>query len=480
MDAISPSGAPSPGLTPADSGHNDTEDSATENATRPCYGFNDHYLAYKTVQLYGHRIRYCRKLGGFFIWNGAKWVKDETGAVWRATLDAAWDLYHNTRQTASEKEQLRLKKWIVRAERCSSIESAIKQLQASPEILASAEAFDSDPWLFNVKNGTIDLRTGELRQHQQQDLITSIAPVEYDPVCPPPDRWMRFLAEIFDGNHNLITFIQRACGYALTGSVSEQKLFFLHGSGANGKTTFLKTLMFVMGDYTRRLPSSLLLTARQDKHPTGFADLKGIRFAVTTEVEFGSRLAEATVKELTGGDVLTARRIGQDYFEFEPTHKIFMCGNHLPLIQGTDHAIWRRIALIPFNVTIPDERQDKDLDEKLRSEAAGILNWLISGCLDWQKKGLADPAEVIDATRIYRTDMDVLGDFLNDRCLIAPGARITSADLNRAHKEWCEKNGEQPMNARSLGLRLKERGFKQERTMSTRLWQGLCLKEKSS
>jgi putative DNA primase/helicase len=215
-------------------------------------------------------------------------------------------------------------------------------------------------------------------------------------------------------------------------------------------------------------------------HPTGFADLRGRRLAVTPEVEFGKRLAEVAVKELTGGDLMTARHMRQDYFQFRPTHKIFMCGNHLPVIRGTDHAIWRRIMLIPFTVTFPEERQDKDLPAKLRAEAPGILNWLIEGCLEWQENGLAEPEEVTAATRAYRTDVDILGDFLNDCCVIESNRQATFADLNRAYREWRRANGEQSMTACRFALLLKARGFKKGRTMSVRFWQGLSLKEKGT
>jgi putative DNA primase/helicase len=444
-------------------------------------GLNDLYHARKIVGLHGHEIRYSRELGGFLIWDDKRWTQDKYDNVWRMAIHTAWVTYLEERDAAtSANERSRLHKWVTRAESRRNIEDALKHLQTRAEIIATPCRLDSNPWLLNVNNGTIDLRIGQLREHRPEDLITKIAPVTFDPACPPPDRWLQFLSEIFDGNHELIDFIQRACGYTLTGSVREQKMFFLHGPGANGKSTFLETLMFIMGDYLWRLPANLLLGHSRDTTSPAFADLRACRLAVTTETDSGQRLAEAAVKKLTGGDSLTVCHTRHDRFDFQPTHKVFMCGNHLPIIRGTDHAIWRRIKLIPFNVTIPEERQDKDLPQKLRAEASGILNWLITGCLEWQKGGLAEPPEIMTATRAYRNDMDVLGDFLNDCCFLAPNTQTTSADLNRAYKEWCEKNGERPMSVRWLGLRLKERGFKQERTMSARLWQGLRQKEMNS
>ena len=465
-----------------ESGRNGTAEPPKKSAVAPAYALNDFYHARRIVEMHGSDIRYCAKLGGFLVWDGARWSEDETGEVWRRAIHAAIRTYIDARNAGAKDESARLKKWLSRAERRRSIEDALKHLQAFPDIVTRPEMFDTDPWLFNVSNGTIDLRTGELREHRSEDLITKLAPVTFDPNAAPPKNWLRFLDEIFDGNRAVVDFLQRACGYALTGVVGEHKLFFLHGGGANGKSTFLDTLMFVMGDYARRLAPDLLFGARRDSHPTGLADLRGRRLGVTSEVEFGKKLAEVVVKELTGGDRLIARRMRQDFFEFEPTHKLFMCGNHLPIIRGADHAIWRRIDLIPFTVTIPDELQDKDLPEKLRAEATGILNWLVTGCLEWQSRGLAEPAEVTSATRSYRSDMDVLGDFMNDCCVLDPGAHAMSADLNRVYREWCTKNGETPMSVRRLGLRLKERGLTVELRGNKRLraWIGIGLVERSS
>jgi len=451
--------------------------------SEPTYGYNDLYHARKIVELHGQNIRYCKHLGGFLLWYKTHWAVDSVAMVWHFAIDTAMKISHEIRRAGTRPE---LGKWAAAAESSRYIEDALKQLRVHFKIRESADSFDCDPWLFNVLNGTIDLRTGQLRQHRREDLITRVAPVEFDPAAVP-HRWIQFIDEIFDGNRALIEFVQRACGYALTGSVREQKLFFLHGGGANGKTTFLDTLMYLMGRYSRRMPPDLLFASRADMHPTGFADLRGRRLAVTPEVEFGKRLAEVAVKELTGGDLMTARHMRQDYFQFRPTHKIFMCGNHLPVIRGTDHAIcirgtdhaiWRRIMLIPFTVTFPEERQDKELSARLRAEASGILNWLVEGFLEWQNKGLAEPAEVTTATGAYRSEMDILGDFINDCCTIAPDADTSSADLNRAYKEWCSNNGDRLMSSRWLGLRLRERGLTRIQTgpKRARAWKGIGLR----
>ncbi|MBI5117300.1 hypothetical protein HZA56_12565 [Candidatus Poribacteria bacterium] len=445
--------------------------------TTGAYSLNDLYHARKLVEFHGQHIRHCPKLGGFFIWNGRHWTPDEEGQLWRWTIQTAAHAYNADFSKAANNERVRLNKWITRAQSGASVQQTLKQLQNQPEIMVTPDHFDRDPWLFNVNNGAIDLRTGKLREHRPEDMITKLAPIDFNPACPQPGLWTNFLKEIFGGNQNLVNFIKRVCGYALTGSVAEQKLFLLHGAGANGKTTFLETLMFVMGDYSLPLSSELLFSSRRRTHPPEFADLKECRLAAVTEVEFNKSLSEPAVKKLTAANPLAVRPTRRDRLEFDSSHKLFICADHIPIIQTTDHAIWRRITMIPFNVTIPEERQDKDLPQKLRAEARGILNWLVAGCLEWQKTGLDSPAEVTDAINAYRGDMDPLGAFLADRCDIAPEARENSADLYSSYTDWCECNDERPLCPRLFGMRLRERGFKPERTMFHRIWQGLTRKE---
>ncbi len=450
------------------------------------HSLNDLYHARRFIEFYGKHTRYCRKLEKFLTWNGRHWTPDETGQVWQWVTRAASQAYQADFTSASDHERLRLNKWLARAETCGNIENALKQLRSQPEIIAEPNDFDRDPWLFNVNNGTIDLRTGKLREHRPEDMITKLAPVDFNPHGPQPGLWTNFLNEIFGGNSDLIAFIQRVCGYALTGSVAEQKLFLLHGTGANGKKTFLETLMFVMGSsglppsgpdpYSLSLSPKFLFSAGR-AHAPEFADLKACRLAAITEVEFNKALAEPTLKKLSGAGRLTFQRARRDRLEFDPSHKLFICANHIFVIETTDHAIWQRISLIPFNITIPEERRDKDLPQKLRAQARGILSWLVAGCLEWQKKGLADPAEVTDATRSYRGEMDLIGAFLGDRCDIAPDAGDKSTDLYSSYTDWCECNDERPLCPRVFGMRLKERGFKQHRTNTYRIWQGLTRKE---
>jgi putative DNA primase/helicase len=329
--------------------------------------------------------------------------------------------------------------------------------------------------LFNCLNGTIDLKTGELLQHDPENLCTKVAPVIYDPEAKCP-KFKAFLREIFRDNGDLINFVQRVIGYSLTGINTEQVIFILYGLGANGKTTFLEAIRVALGDYAKSADSSLLLTRSSDVVRNDVARLSGARFVSTSETEAGRHLAEVLVKQLTGGDKVTARFLYSEFFEFDARFKVFLSTNHKPVIRGTDNAIWRRIRLIPFEVTIPEEEQDKDLQGKLRSELPGILAWAVRGCLRYQEYGLGQPEKVSAATQAYREEMDVLGGFLKDRCIMDKDARVPNSKLYPAYKEWCESTGEKPLTQQKLAIVLADRGFRTWRTSVDRGWSGLALK----
>lgn len=257
----------------------------------------------------------------------------------------------------------------------------------------------------------------------------------------------------------MIHFIQKAVGYSLTGNVSERVMFILYGKGANGKTTFLTVLKNLLDDYALQAPVSMLMVKKWDTIPNDIARLFRARFVSATEAEEGQRLAESLVKYITGGDIIVARFLHGEFFEFEPTHKIWLATNHKPIIRGTDKAIWDRIRLIPFNVTIPEEKQDKQLLEKLTQEFSGILTWAVQGCLLWQQEGLGYPEEIKMATQEYRDEMDILGNFISECCIVAKEAQAKSSELYQRYSDWCKENGEIAISQRSFGLKLQEKGF---------------------
>jgi putative DNA primase/helicase len=354
----------------------------------------------------------------------------------------------------------------------------IRLATSEPGIPVLLEQLDADPWLFNVVNGTIDLRTGILRPARREDLITKLAPVIYDPDARCP-TWERFLQQIMAGNTALITFLQRAIGYGLTGVTSEQVLLLLYGTGANGKSTFLEVLRALFGDYARQAEFATFLARTSDAVRNDLARLAGARFVTAVEAASGRRLDEALIKQLTGGDPITARFLYQEFFEFTPQFKLFLATNHKPVIRGTEHAIWRRIRLIPFEVTIPQAQQDRTLPDKLRAELPGILAWAVQGCLAWQRDGLPMPTEVHQATETYREEMDTFGLFLADYCIVDPTdptRRATTGELFDAYLTWCRQNGEHfQLTKTHFGMRLGERGLTPIRLGKERGWAGIAL-----
>jgi putative DNA primase/helicase len=317
---------------------------------------------------------------------------------------------------------------------------------------------DRDGWLFNVVNGTIDLQTGQLREHRREDLITKMAPVAFDAnaTCP---SWDRFMLEIMDDNKDLVGYLQRAVGYAMTADVREQVLFFLYGTGSNGKSTFIDIVLSLLGDYGMQSIPELLMVRQGEAHPTERADLFGRRFVACIEAEEGKRMAESLLKQLTGGDRIRARKCKQDFFEFAPTHKLFLAANHKPGIRGQDFAIWRRIKMIPFTVTFGDDRKDKGLPAKLRAELPGILNWAIRGCLDWKRNGLGEPDEVRQATAEYKSEMDIFARFLEECCVVGANYRAKKTEFYGRYQQWCKDTGEREATATSVTRALHDRGI---------------------
>ncbi len=336
------------------------------------------------------------------------------------------------------------------------------------------DGLDRNPWLLNVKNGTIDILSGEFREHKQEDMITKIANVDYDPAADCP-MWKKFVREIMDYKADIIKFVQTAAGWSLSGDISEQTMFILYGTGANGKSTFLNTIMYLLGDYAIATPTETFMKKSGDNYSNDVARLRGTRFVTTTEVEQGRRLSEPLIKKITGNDEMTARFLYGEFFNFMPTFKIFMATNHKPVIKGTDHGIWRRIKLIPFTERIPEEKQDKHLELKLREEASGILNWLLEGMANWKQERLKTPKAVLFATDEYRGEMDVIGNFIKEKCGQKKEMTIAIKKLYKAYSDWCEENNEHAVSDRFFTLRLKEMGFEQGRTSAERFWVGIGL-----
>jgi putative DNA primase/helicase len=343
--------------------------------------------AARLVREQGKNIRYNAAWKKWVVWNGRFWETDESGAlVHEKGLEMVRNIYDELLKTNDHRERMEIEKFAMISESVRRREAFVKAAQYINELNIRSEDLDKNSWLLNVSNGTIDVLTGEFREHRQEEMITKIANVEYDSQADCP-LWKKFVREIMDYKEDLIRFLQTAAGWALTGDTSEQTMFILYGSVANGKSTFLNTIMNILGDYATATATETFMKKAGDQTTNDIARLRGIRFVTTTEAEQGRRLSEPLIKKITGNDQMTARFLYGEYFNFTPAFKIFMATNHKPVIKGTDHGIWRRIKLIPFTTRIEEEDQDKHLEDKLREEASGILNWLLAGTRQWRHEG---------------------------------------------------------------------------------------------
>jgi putative DNA primase/helicase len=353
--------------------------------------------------------------------------------------------------------------WGLKSESRARLEAMLALAASEPGIAVTPDQLDSDPWLFNCDNGTIELRTGKLREHRREDLITKICPFKYDPDAKAP-LWDSTL-EKFLPDADLRDYWQRLVGYCLTGVIRDHILVIAYGTGGNGKSTILSTIMSVFGrDYAMKAPAEMLMVRHNEAHPTERADLFRKRLVVAVETEKGRRLNETLVKELTGGDRIRARRMRENFWEFDPTHKLVVATNYKPAIVGTDEGIWRRLRLVPFTVHVDDARADKTMPEKLLAEGPGILAWCVRGCLAWQEKGLDTPKCVLDATGEYRGEQDVIGSFIAERVIMAEGTRCKASDLYAAYVKWGEVNHEKIVSQTEFGREMTSRGFEKQRT----------------
>ncbi len=432
--------------------------------------------ARRLVADHGHDLRHVPQWGAWLAWEGTRWREDITGEATRRAKAVVDGMLTQVATIADDDDRKALHKWWQRSQAAARIGAMVELATTEPGIPVRVDEMDADPWLLNTASGALNLRTGTLVGPERRDLVTKLAPVEIDSdsACP---TWEWFVSWAMLGDDEMVEFLRRAVGYSLTGAVGEQCLFFLHGGGANGKSTFLSVLQRLMGDYAFSAEADLLLTTTNERHSTGVADLFGRRLVIVQETDEGRRLDEALVKRLTGGDIITARRMRQDNFQFAPTHKLWMAANHRPTVRGTDHAIWRRIRLIPFAASVAPDDQDGELLDKLLGELPGILQWALRGCEQWRAGGLRPPATVLDATNEYRTEQDHIGRFLDECCTLVEGLTITARDLRGAYEAWCTEAGERPWSAKAMAPHLIDRGCTMQRAGGgqTRLWRGIAL-----
>ena len=417
----------------------------------PEYELTDLGNSKRFITQCGHLCRYVYHFREWYVWNGLVWEKDQNGGIMRLAKNVVENMTAESRSGPQE---------LVQHAKKSESFAAIKNMVqlAKSELYIDPSDLDRHHWLFNVTNGTIDLRTGQLMAAKQEHLMTQQATIEHREDAKAV-RWMDFLQQIMNGNEELIKFIQRAAGYSLTGSVSEQVIFFLYGDGQNGKSTFLSILSAMMGSYARTLLARSLMVKKYDGINNDIAALKGARLVVTSEGEQDQYLAEALIKQLTGGDQRKARFLFGEYFEYEPTDKIWFMTNHKPVIKGRDAGIWRRILLIPFAVAIAAEDQDKQLKEKLMNELPGILNWAIEGCLEYQRHGLNPPQGILAASKAYMAEMDLVNQFVEETCEVEAGSKVRLKELYGRYIEWSKIRGTHILGCKKFQQELKVHGY---------------------
>ena len=428
------------------------------------------------LKAFGSKIRYCLMWNKFLIWNGTCWEIDKKGKVEEDCVDFVHHMYRGLRVITDLQLQKDFEKHLIKSESFRRIQALVGLLKMSKDIKASDDELDTDNYLFNVNGITLNLKNGKGFPPEPTNLITKRSKFIYDKDAKCP-TWDMFLLQIFNKDTDLIRFVQKAMGYSLSGDVREQCLFILWGTGANGKSTFLNVLQELFGDYACTTGTETFMKKTSDQS-NDLARLKGIRLVTTTEVEQGKALSESLIKQITGGDEITARFLYGEYFSFKPTFKIFMATNHKPKIRGADNGIWRRIKMIPFTVTIPAEQRDKTLTEKLIAENSGILNWLIQGYALWRKEGLNEPEAIRDANEEYRMDMDAVGTFVND-CFDLDASmrwRLPNQMLYQTYIKWCNANNERVMSQKWLTMRMSEKGFKRMVSNTGRIWLGLARK----
>lgn len=434
--------------------------------------------AERIVHLFGDDLRFVHAWKEWLVWDGCRWRKDQDGYVQRRAIQMLRQMRNEAGAIKDEDLRDILVKHSLRSESVSKLKAMLEVAQSHLPI--SVSELDSDLDLINVKNGVVDLRSGELLPHDRKHFMTKMVDVDYDPnaKCPKFDA---FLQRILGGNAKMIAFIQRAVGYSLTGNTGEHCLFILHGTGANGKSTLLETLRYLLGDYAQQTPFSTFLRKPSDGIPNDLARLVGARFVSASEVAEGRHLDEAVVKQITGGDIVTARYLFREFFEFKPQFKVFLACNHVPKITGTDEGIWRRVFLTPFNVFIPPEERNKNLMDELRQELPGILAWAVRGAVEWRRNQLGVPEEVKRATEAFRAESDAVRRFMEERTRRSKGVSelILSSELYHVYRCWCSNNGETEATQIAFTKRLKELGYEVRRSNRGNCWKEVELLDAS-
>jgi putative DNA primase/helicase len=452
----------------------DTPENSTVN-TNQDHWRTDYGNAERLTRLFGEKLRYCSKWKVWFTWDGTRWKLDETDAVYELAKTTIFSLADEAKAETDGEKQRALLKWLETSLSGYHLRQMIEVAGLTQHSLKlHPEELDTQPFLFNCLSGTVDLRTGRLYEHNPKQAITMLSSVKWNPDAKAP-RFLRFLDEIFDGDQDTIHFLQKTIGYTLTGDTREECFFLFWGLKWNGKSTLVRTIRQLLGDYAKDTPAATFLSSpHNDRIRNDLARLKGARFTTASEFPPGRRIDGALVKQITGRDRVTARFLFKGYFEYDPTFKVFIMTNHKPNLAANDQGMARRVRLVPFNVFFPPERQEKTLDEKLNAELDGIFQWAAEGCRLWLEEGLSMPRAVEEATEEYVREQDPLLDFLETRCIQALNVQGKGAELYQAYKTWVEDSGiRTPLTSQRFGQTLEEHGFKKRHTKGGNMYSGV-------
>lgn len=419
------------------------------------------------------KLRYCFELGRWFHWDGTVWTPDAEAHLDELAELSVMSFPGEASELMDARTREEFMRWAIRSGSRQRMKAMVEQSRHRLSI--DKEKLDHNPMIFNLFTDSVNFTTGTVSSSDPRDYSTKQTQIVFDHLADCPE-WYKFLNRIMGDSDELIEYLQKAVGYSLTGKTSEQCFFIAHGSGANGKSVFLNLIRDLAGNYGINIPMDTLMAQKfKSGNSNDLAMMHGARLGTAMEGEVGQRLSEAIIKQLTGGDEITARFLHKEFFQFKPIVKIWMATNHKPQITGDDQAIWRRVHLIPFNVVIPPEERDGDLPEKLRNELPGILNWAIKGAIKWTIEGLKPPEEVLQATNEYRSEMDTFSQFCSEIIQRDVGSNTLKAELKKAYELWCSVEGGEYLKPSGLTQRMKQMGYEEHRTGQGRYWKDISL-----
>jgi len=403
------------------------------------YALTDVGNAQRFKDMYGNIVKYIPEPKQFAIYNGKYWVISYKGEIERMARMVFKTIKEEALKVQDSVKRQALIKHANKSESEQRLKAMINLLKSEENIAMSITEFDKDPKMLNCNNGTINLRTGQLMPHQAENYFMKIINVDYNQNAQCP-MFISFLNKIFKNNDRVIGYLKRVIGYSLAGLTNEQCLFILQGVGSNGKSVLIDVLRALFNNYSCNAEFKTFTKQASQSIRNDVARMANARFVTAVEGDKKASLDESLIKAMTGGDTITARFLHKEFFDYEPTFKIFLVTNFLPKISNSGHSIWRRIKIINFDVIISKAEQDKDLTNKLKTELSGILNWAIEGCLEWQKSSLKEPQEVTNAVNKYKTSVDSANVFVKNCCILSPQSNVQFSHIYKDYCEWCEDN----------------------------------------